>query len=62
MQYVLEGSVQPPASRIRVNAQFIDAKAARISGPTVPTTTAADLLQMEDDIVTRLARTLDFDD
>ena len=33
VRYVLEGSVQPSGDRMRVNAQLIDARAARISGP-----------------------------
>ena len=34
VRYVLEGSVQRDQGRVRVNAQFIDAKPARISGRT----------------------------
>ena len=32
VRYVLEGSVQRDANRVRVNAQLIDAESARISG------------------------------
>ena len=34
VRYVLEGSVQRDGTRVRVNAQLIDAEPARISGPT----------------------------
>jgi adenylate cyclase len=60
VRYALEGSVQPTATRIRVNAQLIDtASGAHLWAETFDEE-RADLLQMEDDIVTRLARSLDF--
>ena len=59
VKYALEGSVQPTASRIRVNAQLIDAESGAHLWAESFDEDRADLLQMEDDIVTRLARTLD---
>jgi TolB-like protein len=60
VKYVLEGSVQPTATRIRVNAQLVDAESGAHLWAESFDEDRADLLQMEDDIVTRLARTLDF--
>jgi adenylate cyclase len=59
VKYVLEGSVQPTATRIRVNAQLIDTESGAHLWAESFDEERADLLQMEDDIVTRLARTLD---
>ena len=60
VKYALEGSVQPTATHIRVNAQLVDAESgAHLSAESFDED-RADLLQLEDDIVTRLARTLDF--
>jgi TolB-like protein/class 3 adenylate cyclase/lipoprotein NlpI len=59
VRYVLEGSVQRSGNRLRVNAQLIDADtgnhlwAERFDKP------AADLFDIEDEIVSRLANTLD---
>jgi TolB-like protein len=59
VRYVLEGSVQRGGNRLRVNVQLIDAEtgnhlwAERFDKP------AADLLDMQDEIVSRLANTLD---
>lgn len=58
VRYVLEGSVQRSGNRLRVNAQLIDAEtgnhlwAERFDKPV------ADLLDMQDEIVSRLANTL----
>ncbi len=58
VRYVLEGSVQRGGSRLRVNVQLIDAEsgahlwADRFEKP------AADLFDMQDEIVARLANTL----
>ena len=60
VKYALEGSVQPTATRIRVNAQLIDVETGAHLWAESFDEDRADLLQMEDDIVTRLARTLDF--
>jgi TolB-like protein/class 3 adenylate cyclase len=59
VRYVLEGSVQRGGNRIRVNVQLIDAEtgnhlwAERFDKPV------ADLFDMQDEIVARLANTLD---
>ncbi|WLA68589.1 winged helix-turn-helix domain-containing protein [Bradyrhizobium diazoefficiens] len=59
VRYALEGSVQRCNNRLRVNVQLIDAKtgnhlwADRFDKPF------ADLLDMQDEIVARIARTLD---
>ena len=58
VRYVLEGSVQSGRNRIRVNAQLVDADtgahlwAERFDKPR------ADLFDMQDEITTRLARTV----
>lgn len=59
VKYVLQGSVQRGANRLRVNVQLIDAEtrahlwADRFDKPMT------DLLEMQDEIVTRLANALD---
>lgn len=59
VRYVLEGSVQRGGNRFRVNVQLIDAEtgnhvwAERFDKPI------ADLLEMQDEIVSRLANNLD---
>jgi len=59
VRYVLEGSVQRGGNRIRVNVQLIDAETAdhlwaeRFDKPV------ADLFDMQDEIVSRLANALD---
>ena len=58
VRYVLEGSVQRSGNRLRVNVQLVDAKigahlwADRFDNPV------ADLFDMQDEIVSRLANTL----
>ncbi len=59
VRYVLEGSVQPTANRIRVNAQLIDSDSGAHLWAETFDEDRGDLLQAEDDIVTRLARSLD---
>ncbi len=59
VRYAPEGSVQPTASRLRVNAQLIDAESGAHLWAESFDEERADLLQMEDEIVARLARTLD---
>jgi adenylate cyclase len=58
VRYALEGSVQPTANRIRVNAQLIDTETGAHLWAEEFDHDRADLLATEDDIVTRLARTL----
>jgi TolB-like protein len=59
VRYVLEGSVQRGGNRLRVNVQLVDAEtgnhlwAERFDKPV------ADLLDMQDEIVSRLANALD---
>ena len=59
MRYVLQGSVRRFGDRVRVNTQLIDAEsdlhiwADRFDMPL------ADIFEMQDEIVTRLARALD---
>ena len=59
VRYVLEGSVQRGGNRFRVNVQLVDAEtgnhlwAERFDKPV------ADLLDLQDEIVSRLANTLD---
>jgi TolB-like protein/Tfp pilus assembly protein PilF len=59
VRYVLEGSIQRAGNRLRVNVQLVDAEtgnhlwAERFDKP------AADLFDMQDEIVSRLANTLD---
>jgi adenylate cyclase len=59
VRYALEGSVQPTANRIRVNAQLIDTDSGAHLWAETFDEDRGDLLQAEDDIVTRLARSLD---
>ncbi len=59
VKYALEGSVQSTASRIRVNAQLIDAETGAHLWAESFDEDRADPLQTEDAIVARLARTLD---
>ena len=56
VRYVLEGSVQPSGAQVRVNAQLIDADSGAHVWAEQFDTARADLLQMQDEIVTRLAR------
>jgi len=59
VRYVLEGSIQRSGKRLRVNVQLIDAEtgnhlwAERFDKPVI------DLFDMQDEIVARLAKTLD---
>jgi TolB-like protein/Flp pilus assembly protein TadD len=59
VRYVLEGSVQRSGNRLRVNVQLVDAEngnhlwAERFDKPV------ADLFEMQDEIVSRLANTLE---
>ena len=55
VRYVLEGSVQPSGGQMRVNAQLIDADSGAHLWADQFDTPRADLLQMQDEIVARLA-------
>jgi adenylate cyclase len=58
VRYALEGSVQPTGSRVRVNAMLIDTESGAHLWAEDFDHDRGDLLATEDDIVTRLARTL----
>jgi adenylate cyclase len=58
VRYVLEGSEQQGGNRMRVNAQLISAETAAHLWADQFDTDRADLLTMQDEIVTRLARAL----
>ncbi len=60
VRYVLEGSVQPSAAQMRVNAQLIDADSDAHLWAEQFDTPRADVLQTQDEIVTRLAHALQF--
>jgi adenylate cyclase len=59
VRYLLEGSVQPSGDRMRVNAQLIDADSGAHVWAERFDTPRTDLLQTQDEIVTRLARALE---
>jgi TolB-like protein/Flp pilus assembly protein TadD len=59
VRYVLEGSVQRGGNRLRVNAQLIDAETANHLWAERFDKPVADLFDMQDEIVSRLANTLD---
>ncbi len=59
VRYVLEGSVQPSGNQVRVNAKLIDADSGAHLWAELFETPRADLLQMQDEIVTHLARAMD---
>ena len=58
VRYVLEGSVQRSASRMRVNVQLIDAQTANHLWADRFDKPVADLFDMQDEIVARLAKAL----
>jgi TolB-like protein len=58
VRYVLEGSVQRSADRIRVNVQLIDADSGNHLWAERFDKTVADLFDMQDEIVARLANAL----
>ncbi len=58
VRYVLEGSVQRSADRIRVNVQLIDAESGNHLWAERFDKTVADLFDMQDEIVARLANAL----
>ncbi len=59
VRYVLEGSVQPSGAQMRVNAQLIDVENGAHLWAEQFDTPRADLLQMQDEIVARLAHAMD---
>jgi TolB-like protein/class 3 adenylate cyclase len=59
VRYVLEGSVQRSGNRLRVNVQLIDAETGNHLWAERFDTPVADLFDMQDEIVARLANTLD---
>jgi adenylate cyclase len=61
VRYVLEGSVQRDQNRVRVNAQLIDAHSGAHLWADQFDTTRTDLLQMQDEIVARIASTLHYE-
>ena len=58
VRYILEGSVQRSANRIRVNVQLIDAESANHLWADRFDKPVADLFDMQDEIVARLANAL----
>ena len=58
VRYVLEGSVQRSGERFRVNVQLIDAETANHLWAERFDKPFADLFDMQDEIVSRLASTL----
>ena len=58
VRYVLEGSVQRDANRVRVNAQLIDAESDAHLWAAQFDDDVADLFKLQDEVVRRLARTL----
>jgi TolB-like protein/class 3 adenylate cyclase/Flp pilus assembly protein TadD len=58
VRYVLEGSVQRGANRLRVNTQLIDAETGNHLWAERFDKAVADLFDMQDEIVSRLANTL----
>jgi class 3 adenylate cyclase/TolB-like protein len=59
VRYVLEGSAQPAGNRVRTNAQLISAETGAHLWADQLDADRADLLQAQDEIVTRLARILE---
>jgi adenylate cyclase len=59
VRYVLEGSEQQSGDRVRVNTQLIDAETGAHLWADQFDADRADLLRMQDEIVTRLARALE---
>ena len=58
VRYVLEGSEQHSGNQVRVNAQLIDAETGAHLWADQFDSNRADLLQMQDEIVTRIARAM----
>jgi adenylate cyclase len=60
VRYVLEGSVQRDKNRVRVNAQLIDAESGAHLWADRFEEDVADLFKLQDEVVERLSRSLDF--
>ena len=60
VRYVLEGSVQRDQDRVRVNAQLIDAESGAHLWADRFEDDVADLFKLQDEVVARLGRSLDF--
>jgi adenylate cyclase len=58
VRYVLEGSVQRDANRVRVNAQLIDSESGAHLWADRFEDDVVDLFKLQDEVVARLARTL----
>jgi TolB-like protein/class 3 adenylate cyclase/Flp pilus assembly protein TadD len=61
VRYVLEGSVQREGTRVRVNAQLIDAETGAHLWADRFDEDVADLFKLQDEVVARLANTLGFE-
>ncbi len=61
VRYVLEGSVQRDQNRVRVNAQLIDAESGAHLWADRFEEDVTDLFKLQDEVVARLARTLQFE-
>jgi adenylate cyclase len=59
VRYILEGSAQPSGNRVRISAQLISAETDAHLWANQFDADRADLLQMQDEIVTHLARVLE---
>ena len=59
IRYILEGSVQRGGNRIRVNVQLVEAQSGAHIWAERFDTPLSDLLDMQDELVSRLARQLD---
>jgi adenylate cyclase len=59
VRYVLEGSVQREQNRVRVNAQLVDAESGAHLWADRFEEDVADLFKLQDEVVARLARSLD---
>ena len=59
VRYVLEGSVQPGGNQVRVNAELIDADSGAHLWADQFDAARADLFQVQDEIVTRLAHAME---
>jgi adenylate cyclase len=60
VRYVLEGSVQRDGTRVRVNAQLIDAESGAHLWADRFEEDITDLFKLQDEVVARLGRSLDF--